>query len=220
MGPGGSLRQDWVPAEQPPSPDGTSGRWHLVSALAGAQAHWEWHPDPVVPAPQVQRPVRTKPRVPQDLTSNLRRGCIAAVVMGVLMPWATLGPFAITGLAIKDGKLLMAIALGALAVSLAPRHLAIRLVDVLLALSAFVAAMIDAGSAATLVAKVPGVLDVKVGSGLVVCVLASGAWLASLVWEQGSRIRGRRRSRRAGYTPPAWFQPGSLIDRHSAAPNG
>jgi hypothetical protein len=196
-----------VPSEQPASPDGTSGRWHLVSALAGAQAHWEWHPDPVVPAPQIQRPARTRPRVPQDLTSNLRRGCIAALVVGVLMPWATLGPFAITGFSIKDGKLLMAIALGALAVSLLPRHLVIRLVDVLLAVAAFMASIIDVGNTTALVAKVPGVLDVGVGSGLVVCVLASGTWLASLVWEQGSRVRSRRRLRRAGYVPPAWFQP-------------
>jgi hypothetical protein len=153
------------------------------------------------------RPKKSRPRVPQDLASNLRRGCIAAVVVGVLMPWATLGPFAITGFAIKDGKLLMAVALGALAVSLAPRHLVIRLVDVLLALAAFLAAMIDAGNTANLVSKVPGVLDVKVGSGLVVCVIASGVWLASLAWEQGSRIRSRRRLRHANYTPPAWFQP-------------
>jgi hypothetical protein len=101
----------------------------------------------------------------------------------------------------------MAVALGALAVSLAPRHLVIRLVDVLLALAAFLAAMIDAGNTANLVSKVPGVLDVKVGSGLVVCVIASGVWLASLAWEQGSRIRSRRRLRHANYTPPAWFQP-------------
>jgi hypothetical protein len=153
------------------------------------------------------RPKKSRPRVPQDLASNLRRGCIAAVVVGVLMPWATLGPFAITGFAIKDGKLLMAVALGALAVSLAPRHLVIRLVDVLLALAAFLAATIDAGNTANLVSKVPGVLDVKVGSGLVVCVIASGVWLASLAWEQGARIRSRRRLRHANYTPPAWFQP-------------
>jgi hypothetical protein len=207
MGPAGSLRQDWVPSDQPASPDGTSGRWHLVSALAGAQAHWEWHPSPTVPPPPVRPSATARPRVPQDLASNLRRGFIAAVVMGVLMPWATLGPFAITGATIKDGKVLMAIALGALAVSLAPRRLVVRLVDIVLAVAAFMASMIDAGNTTGLLSKVPGVIDVKVGSGLVVCVLASGAWLASLVWEQLRVIRGRRHVRRARFTPPAWYQP-------------
>lgn len=45
-------RMDWVPAEQPPSPDGGPGRWHVVDG------RWEWHPwvAPVVPSPEWQRP--------------------------------------------------------------------------------------------------------------------------------------------------------------------
>lgn len=40
--PGGASRQDWVPAEQPPSPDGSHGWWHVVSDQAVPR--WEWHP--------------------------------------------------------------------------------------------------------------------------------------------------------------------------------
>jgi hypothetical protein len=204
MGPGGFLRQDWVPSEQPASPDGSAGRWHVVSALSGRDTWWEWHPAPTGPPPRPPRSAKANLRVPQDLASNVKRGCIAAVLMGGLMPWATLGPFAITGATIADGKLLMAIALGALLVSLAPRHVVFRLVDGLLALCALLASIIDIGNTSNLAAKVPGVLDVKVGSGLFVCVIASGAWLASLVWEQRKLLGARRRAR---YTPPAWFQP-------------
>lgn len=35
-------RRDWVPAEQPPSPDGSPGRWHVVTGSDGAH-RWEWH---------------------------------------------------------------------------------------------------------------------------------------------------------------------------------
>jgi hypothetical protein len=37
----GSTRYDWLPDEQPPSPDGTPGRWHVVGA-PGGEGHWEW----------------------------------------------------------------------------------------------------------------------------------------------------------------------------------
>jgi hypothetical protein len=120
------------------------------------------------------------------------------------MPWATLGPFSITGSTIKDGKVLMAVALGALALSLAPRRRVVRLLDVVLALSAFLASFIDTGNASGLASKASLVLPVKVGSGLIVCVCASGAWLATLLWEQWSLIRARRRSR---FMPPARLQP-------------
>ncbi|MGQ0845356.1 MAG: hypothetical protein ACT4QF_14610 [Sporichthyaceae bacterium] len=41
--PDGTVRQDWVPAEQPPSPDGTAGEWHVVEDGPGLPTRWEWH---------------------------------------------------------------------------------------------------------------------------------------------------------------------------------
>jgi hypothetical protein len=38
--PDGTERQDWVPDDQPASPDGGPGSWHVVSG------GWEWHPRP------------------------------------------------------------------------------------------------------------------------------------------------------------------------------
>lgn len=38
-------RRDWVPDDQPPSPDGTPGAWHIVGA-SGELGEWEWHPAP------------------------------------------------------------------------------------------------------------------------------------------------------------------------------
>lgn len=52
--PDGSVRQDWVPTAQPPSPDGSLGLWHVVTDQA--EPRWEWHPAPPAwtptPAPQ------------------------------------------------------------------------------------------------------------------------------------------------------------------------
>lgn len=42
----GAQRVDWIPAEQPPSPDGTAGLWHVVPDPAGGSSRWEWHPRP------------------------------------------------------------------------------------------------------------------------------------------------------------------------------
>src|SRR5262245_47870038 len=43
--PGGMSRQDWVPAAQPPPPQGaTAGEWHVVTDPTGNR--WEWFPAP------------------------------------------------------------------------------------------------------------------------------------------------------------------------------
>jgi hypothetical protein len=199
----GSVRRDWVPSEQPPSPDGSAGKWHVVNDLPDATARWEWHPAPAPPAVPVG-PRRSRPRVPQDLASNVRRGCTAAVVFGGLMPWATIGPFSITGASINDGKVLMAIGFSALALSLVPRFFLVRLADVLLAIAALLAAILDVGNTSELGSRLGPMFNVEVGSGLVVCVVAAAGWLVLLAWEQARLIGARRRGR---YRPPAWYQP-------------
>jgi len=227
--PGGVLRRDWVPSEQPPSPDGTPGTWHVVNDHRGGESRWEWHPKPAPlsatgvtalsatgvtaappiehrPAGRISRPAAAVGRVPQNLTSNVRRGSAAAVFIGGLMPWATIGPFAITGSTVGGGKVLMAVALAALALSLAPRRLPVRFLDAALAAFALLASIANLGNTSTLASKIGPVLHVKVGSGLIVCACASGLWLVSLVWEQGTLIRERRR-RRTRYAVPAWLQP-------------
>jgi hypothetical protein len=215
--PGGLLRRDWVPAEQPASPDGSAGKWHVVSDPTGGESRWEWHPAPAavtaVAPPLAQRPAAATPPppraqakrgVPQDLASNIRRGCMAAVFVGALMPWATIGPFAITGYTIKDGQLLMALALGAIALSLAPRRLPVRLIEAAAAVFTLLAAMVDMGNTSNLGAKIGQVMPIKVGAGLVVCVCAAVAWIVALVWEQGMVVKARRRAR---YVPPVWLHP-------------
>lgn len=46
----GAVRQDWVPEEQPASPDGGPGWWHVVNDPSGA-ARWEWFPRVAPPMP-------------------------------------------------------------------------------------------------------------------------------------------------------------------------
>lgn len=53
----GSWRHDWMPAEQPPSPDGTSGVWRLVPGSVDGYGSWVWFttsPLPEAPEPVVQ----------------------------------------------------------------------------------------------------------------------------------------------------------------------
>ncbi|MGQ0846522.1 MAG: hypothetical protein ACT4QF_20560 [Sporichthyaceae bacterium] len=45
----GGERQDWVPDEQPASPDGGPGLWHVVSDASGNR--WEWRPKAPPPLP-------------------------------------------------------------------------------------------------------------------------------------------------------------------------
>lgn len=48
--PDGSIRQDWVPVDQPPSPDATTGEWHVVGGDGAVESRWEWHPTVAAPA--------------------------------------------------------------------------------------------------------------------------------------------------------------------------
>lgn len=56
--PGQADRWDWVPAEQPASPDGGPGRWHLVyGSPPSGDGTWEWFPaGGAAPAPPVAAP--------------------------------------------------------------------------------------------------------------------------------------------------------------------
>ena len=49
--PGEPDRWDWVPIEQPASPDGGPGRWHVVGGSGPQAGTWEWFPGTSVPPP-------------------------------------------------------------------------------------------------------------------------------------------------------------------------
>lgn len=63
----GTPRQDWVPAEQPKSPDGAPGQWHIVTPTAGGDPVWEWH-EARTPIPP--RNATPEPRPPADRYST------------------------------------------------------------------------------------------------------------------------------------------------------
>src|SRR5689334_11570956 len=44
-------RWDFVPTEQPPSPDGRPGRWHVVGGSGTEVGKWEWFPAAAAPPP-------------------------------------------------------------------------------------------------------------------------------------------------------------------------
>lgn len=49
--PDGTTRRDWRPDEQPPSPDGGPGDWHVVLGVGGAPDDWAWIPMAAPAAP-------------------------------------------------------------------------------------------------------------------------------------------------------------------------
>jgi len=49
--PDAPARQDWIPHQQPPSPDGGPGAWHVVPDPAGGPSRWEWFPAAPAPVP-------------------------------------------------------------------------------------------------------------------------------------------------------------------------
>jgi hypothetical protein len=58
--PGQPDRWDWVPAEQPPSPDGTPGTWHVAGGTGPNAGTWEWFPAagaPSAPPPSAAPPL-------------------------------------------------------------------------------------------------------------------------------------------------------------------
>lgn len=67
--PGGPDRWDFVPAEQPPSPDGGPGRWHVVGGSGTEVGTWEWFPATAPPPlppppPPVLMPWESTPPAP------------------------------------------------------------------------------------------------------------------------------------------------------------
>lgn len=68
----GIARTDWRPDEQPPSPDGSRGSWHVVTA-DGEPSRWEWVPLAVTPAPPAHAsPPRLAPSITPEQDSGPR----------------------------------------------------------------------------------------------------------------------------------------------------
>lgn len=63
--PDGRVRFDWVPAQQPPAPNGQVGFWHVVTGTGRQATRWEWHAEPeaalVVQRASAQRPAQQSP---------------------------------------------------------------------------------------------------------------------------------------------------------------
>ncbi|MGQ0463949.1 MAG: hypothetical protein ACT4QG_01390 [Sporichthyaceae bacterium] len=88
----GTVRRDWRPDEQPPSPDGTPGSWHVVSG-DGQADRWEWIPaaglsgppqflPPPAPgkgAKAPSSPGSARPAIPSALRSPKALVAVAAV---------------------------------------------------------------------------------------------------------------------------------------------
>lgn len=55
----GTVRHDWMPEPQPPSPDGTPGVWRLVPGAVDGYGDWTWFPAYVAPAVYVE-PAQTQ----------------------------------------------------------------------------------------------------------------------------------------------------------------
>lgn len=73
--PGEPDRWDFVPTEQPPSPDGTSGTWHVVGGSGVELGRWEWFPTgvpapppPVLPPPAAWETAAWEPALPEPAT--------------------------------------------------------------------------------------------------------------------------------------------------------
>lgn len=70
-------RWDFVPAEQPPSPDGSPGTWHVVGGSGGEVGTWEWFPSapaasaPTPPTPPAASTAPPPPPPPTSLTWDL-----------------------------------------------------------------------------------------------------------------------------------------------------
>ena len=84
----GSTRYDWVPDDQPPSPDGTPGRWHVVGQ-SGEPGRWEWRESRAVAAP-------TLPFAMRPLVMSYRTAIVAVVAaLGLLA--VVVGVFTVAG---------------------------------------------------------------------------------------------------------------------------
>jgi hypothetical protein len=85
--PDGSTRYDWLPDDQPPSPDGAPGSWHVVGA-PGEEGHWEWRENRPVITPSI--PFALRPLVISYRTAILSvigvLAVLAAVVAALILP--------------------------------------------------------------------------------------------------------------------------------------
>lgn len=80
--PSGQFRNDWIPDQQPASPTGLPGEWHVVIDPFGGPSQWEWFPSPAVrpqsggaptakwnAAPQKRAPLPPLPPLPASTAS-------------------------------------------------------------------------------------------------------------------------------------------------------
>lgn len=81
----GSTRYDWLPDEQPPSPDGTPGRWHVVGA-PGGEGHWEWCESQPDSTPTI--PFSLRPFVMSYRTAILAAAAVVALLAAVIVTFA------------------------------------------------------------------------------------------------------------------------------------
>lgn len=66
--PDGTWRQDWVPVDQPGSPDGKPGEWHVVQDSAGHR--WEWFARVGLPLPPAPPPTPVRLSTEPDFESG------------------------------------------------------------------------------------------------------------------------------------------------------
>ncbi|MGQ0846405.1 MAG: hypothetical protein ACT4QF_19950 [Sporichthyaceae bacterium] len=108
-------RQDWVPTDQPPSPDGSPGLWHVVTDPDGSN-RWKWHqrrpppmppgglPMPPGPPPgQISQPVMSylPPKVRRSIVPDWRTGTWVILAFNLLMMvWVIAGASSASG---EDG---------------------------------------------------------------------------------------------------------------------
>jgi hypothetical protein len=143
--------------------------------------------------------------------AGIRGALILTVMAGVLLPWATVGSSAVSGSETHDGKTLLVTSLAALALSVAPRTRPVRTADTALAVFTFAFTLGESDDLVSLASRTGNSLTPGIGTGLILCMCAAGAWVAGLVWELSVVLgirgrRGRHLSRRALVPRPVLLQ--------------
>lgn len=112
--PGQPDRWDFVPAEQPPSPDGGPGTWHVVGGSAGEVGTWEWFPSAAAPPPPAPPPppAATAPTTPLSWDLDTPLPAPPPPVGAVAASWQTPPPVLMASPPPKRSKKLPLVILG------------------------------------------------------------------------------------------------------------